>query len=57
MEQNEKLSDAEVLEILADAQESYEKYLEAPQAENPSEFLPTYSSSNPVGLVVDAILD
>ena len=52
-----KLSDAEVLALLADAQKGYEQYLQTPRDDDSVEILPTYTAANPIGLVVNAIVD
>ena len=52
-----RLSDAEVFELLSKAQESYQKYLELQAPEISEEVMPTYTSANPVGLVVNAVVD
>ena len=52
-----RLSDAEALELLAKAQKDYEKYLELPVEEVTEQAMPTYTTANPVGLVIDAVVD
>ena len=57
MKELKVLSEAEILELVATASREYETYLKTPSANTEEQILPTYSTSNPVGLVVDAVLD
>ena len=55
--ETKRLSDAEIFELLRKAQEDYEQYLNVPAVEILEEVMPTYTSANPVGLVINAVVD
>ncbi len=55
--QNDKIGDDEVLDMLATAQKSYEQYLALRDSSSENVAMPTYSMTNPIGLVVDAIVE
>ena len=52
------LSDEEALELLAEARQQYRRYGElAKLVEGPDEAVPVYSWDNPIGLVINAVMD